>query len=290
LARVSLVFFDGITLDIVNNEVLVSLAVYTEEKINLFVDMILDAPFITFHQSPGLPELTFDFEQYYSSEVLHNFDVQIAALTSHVSPGDILHVRDSSGRLLRAGSNGYRISIDWQWQIRIGFVTAAHISNGPLGRPLRIGDRIYNSAGNHIGTIRYVNLHTADVAFFELINATSDRRVHFGTLGAREASNGTGNRVFLDAMHGTGRPGDIKAPWSGNTASGNWVSGLRASYQSQGGDSGGIVYSWTNATNNGVNGIHALGWPAGTWGDGGNAVFTTVSTHRSFLANGFNLH
>jgi len=44
---------DGITLDVINNKVLVSLAEYTKYAIELFRNVIHDAPYIVFHQSPG---------------------------------------------------------------------------------------------------------------------------------------------------------------------------------------------------------------------------------------------
>lgn len=269
---------DGISLDVVNNEILVSLAVYTEEKIALFVDMILDAPFVSFHQSPGLPEFNFDFEPDYFSEILYSIDEQIIPTITHtVRPGDALRVRNASGILVNSGSVGYIARMDWQWQNRLGFVTAAHLS--VQGRLIRAGDRFYNSSGTEIGIVREAQRHTADVAFVEITNALGSQSVFFGGLSRNEASNVRGNRVFLDARHGSARAGIIGDPWQGSTGTG-WTGGYIVSITTQGGDSGGIVYTWRSAFDNGINGILAAGW------DGGDSVFTSVRTHRNSLGGG----
>ncbi|MCL1882454.1 MAG: S1 family peptidase [Defluviitaleaceae bacterium] len=267
---------DGVMLDIVNNEVLVSLAVYTEEKIDLFVDMVFDAPFLRFHPSPGLPEATFEYD--YSTEIPHYpYEQVTAAMTHTVRPGDSLFLRNQFGNLLHVGSVGYMARMDWQWQSRMGFVTAAHIG---LSGTLRTGDHLYNSSGMVIGIVREVRHHTVDVAFVEITNALGSQSVAFGGLGRNDASNIVGNRVFLDGASGRGRQGTIMTAWGGWTSSGNWVDGFMVSTTTQRNDSGGLVYSWTSAVNNGMNGILVAGW------EGRESVFTTVSMHRSFLGGG----
>jgi len=280
---------DGISLDVINNQLLISLAVYTEEKIMLFREMVHDAPYLAFHLSPGIASYSYNqhlynsaYETYADWYVLDEGVVELDNVRSisPVRPGNTLFVRGNTG-LREAGSVGYRATAVINGREQVGFVTAAHLGLDPnlFGRILRVGDRFYNSAGQHIGTVQLTQRHALDLAFFTLApGITSNTATHMGNVLPRTIPPTTGSIVFLDGLHGRGRDGTIRTSWQGNTGSG-WTFGFRTTYFSDHGDSGGIVYSWTNVSNNGVAGIHAAGWGYGHWADRGNALFTTVGDH-----------
>ena len=285
---------DGISLDVIRNQVLISLAVYNEDKIYLFRSMVLDAPYLVFHQSPGLPTTgiitddTIVVDEVYAE--LYELYEPVFELyepmnsTINVRPGDRLYFRNPRGELVGCGSFGYRAVIDLYAQgvPIIGLMTASHLGANAFGRFIRPGDRVYNSAGSHVGSVVITHRDTIDAAFIAMapgVNATNV--VWHGAVLGRVAHAPIGSIVILDARHGRNRQGVVRGNWSGNTAIG-WMSGVRASYASQDGDSGGIVYAWTSATNNGVVGITVVAWGSPGWADGGNSLFTLANVH-SFL-------
>jgi len=153
-----------------------------------------------------------------------------------------------------------------------------------LGRLIRAGDRVYNASGQHVGTVQIAHRDTIDAAFVTLAPGVLGSNITArGAVLGRVATTPIGGPVILDARHGRNRAGTVIANWSGNTGTG-WTSGARASYTRQGGDSGGIVYTWVNASDNGVVGIHVAGWD-NAFIDGGNALFTRANMHSSFIGH-----
>ena len=294
---------DGIWLNVIGNQVVVTLAEYTEEQVNRFREMVLDSPILGFMQSPGRPTSYIDYEYSYLEDLYYNGialteDLAIESLNiTRVYPGDILYLRRPNGTLARGGSIGYRVRINIGGRgEQVGFTTAAHIGQGvdSLGRLIRNGDRVYNRNGTHIGTVQITHRDTADVAVITMApNIQATNITLSGSVLPRQAPSTVGVRVIATGMSGLRRVGYIRGSWAGNTGSG-WTNGMRASYTSQRGDSGGMVYSWTSATNNGVNGIHVTGWREdenfSQWADGGNALFTVVNIHFPRIGNSVRLY
>ena len=278
---------DGISFDIKSNNILVSLAIYCDDKILLFKETVLDASFLMFHKSPGLPSIGIG-EEYanISKHIVESSEICINAFpTPFIRTGDALMLRDAFGNLRWSGSVGYRavININGRGQ-EMGFVTAAHLGPIVLNRRIRAGDRIYNEHGQHVGTVQLTHLDTIDAAFFTLApNAAGSNITARGSLMGRIEHVPIGGPVIFDGSAiGRGRLGAIRANWSGNLRDGPWVSGVRATYFTDPGDSGGVVYSWTNVSDNGVVGIHVASWwrlAEQRWPDDGNSVFTRASDH-----------
>jgi hypothetical protein len=269
----------GITLDVINNRVVVCLAVFSDYEIELFRRLIIDAPYIVFQQSFGLPSTdAVECDIMVEDNDLPDFENTSDAVTQStptVRPGDPLYLRNSQGTLVTSGSVGYRAT----WSGMAGYTTAAHLTIN--GRFIRNGDGVFNRNGQQIGTIRSTQLDTADAAFFQTIpGITNSNLVARGTLTAATLSVSAGTPVILDARNGRDRTGFVRAEWSGSTSSG-WISAVRATYARHGGDSGGIVYAWNSSTVNGAVGVHVAGWASGTWVDGGNALLTRVGVHAS---------
>jgi len=188
--------------------------------------------------------------------------------------------------LIKVGSFGYRAVVDFGRGEQMGFVTAAHLGFGMFGRSFQVGDRVYNGAGQHVGTVQLAQLRYIDAAFVLLAaGVTGSNMTARGAVLGRVENTPIGGLVFLDGGRtGRGLAGIIRANWSGYV--GNfWVSGARASYPSDQGDSGGIVYTWVNPSNNGVVGITVGAWLNGFWADGGNSIFTRAGNHSTFLGN-----
>lgn len=278
---------DGITLDVVNNRILVSLAVYTDDKISLFREYVIDAPYLVFHQSPG--RLSTGLEQsyllckYYGHNLYYEFDEQLfmPSNITTVRVGDGIYLRDSADFLRMSGSVGYRITISGA----NGFVTAAHLPDPRTQRPIAPGAWIYDRNGTHIGRVHSTRLSDIDTAIVTLMpGVTMTNHTGRGTITGRTIGSIVGRTVILDARNGRNREGVIQASFSGFATSSTgtlWINnGRRATYSSWGGDSGGIVYSWQE---NGVNGMHVGGWTAGTWPDGGNALFIPADNIDFFL-------
>ena len=278
---------DGISLDVINNQVIVLLASYTEDNINLFRNTVLDTPYIVFKESvvefernfvsyelPETYEDSFDYVDYATQQLI------TPSSTIVVNPGDTIRLRcQILNIVVNAGSIGYRATYLNQL---VGFTTAAHISFGTHNRELRINDRVYNDRNQHIGTIRRSNLSTVDMAFFSVEpNVVAGNSVAFGRLlNNAPAWHTVGATVFIDSTrHGRGRMGVVRAPFSGELG-GIWTSGMRARYNAFNGDSGAVIYNWEHPQYNGAVGIHIGGWGAGAWADGGNSLFSTVTDHQ----------
>jgi len=89
---------DGISFDVKSNLIMVSLAVYSDNKISLFSELVFDAPFLIFHQSPGLPLHDFDLELIDYVDIDKCIDGTMAPLsTLGVRTGDGLYLRNASG-------------------------------------------------------------------------------------------------------------------------------------------------------------------------------------------------
>jgi len=279
---------DGISFDIKSNLILVSLAIYNEDKISLFMEMVFDAPFLVFHKSPGIPTHGCELASLLSHESVSKYlDDVIAPLSSvTVRPGDPVFLRNASGTIVRSGSFGYRAVINIAGRgEQLGFVTSAHLGNNALGRMIRTGDRIYNINGHHVGTVQIAHRDSIDAAFVVLAPGVAGSNLTGrGAVLGRILPAPIGAPVILDGQHGRNRPGTVIANWSGNTGTG-WTSGARASYTRHDGDSGGIVYSWVSASDNGVVGIHAAGWGTDGFADGGNALFTRANMHRTLIGH-----
>jgi len=274
---------NGITFDVKSNLLLVSLVIYNDHKVSMFTEMVIDAPFIVFHESPGIPTQHSAPEYMVAHEGIEDAIMPLSSPT--VRPGDGIYLRNAHGTLISSGSFGYRAVVDFGRGEQMGFVTAAHLGPNAFGRFFQVGDRIYNRDGQHVGTVQLTRLDSIDAAFVSLAAGVTGSNITVrGAVLGRIENTPIGGPVILDGRYGRGRTGTIIANWSGNTAAG-WVSGARASYTRHNGDSGGIVYTWVNASNNGVVGIHVEGWGIGTWADGGNAIFTRANSHRTFLGN-----
>jgi hypothetical protein len=291
----------GIGFDVKINNILVSLAEYNEYMIALFNEQVMDAPVIDFHHSPVMFswDLGVDYESVnYSDTPFFPVEPASAAIESFsnitVRIGDILFMRNAHNQLIRSGSIGYRAvsSISGQNE-QMGFITAAHLGVATIGRPLRVGDRFYRSDGQLIGFVQLVRLDTVDAAFIAFApGVAGNNSTVRGALLGRIENTPIGGTIILDAQHGRGRVGVVRANWSGIISFGEptniefWVNGARATYQSQSGDSGGVLYCWLSPSSNGVVGIAVGEWESRPWADGGNSIFTRASDHRHFLGSG----
>jgi len=268
---------DGVSLSVINNQISIHLAVYTQEKVDYFRSMVFCAPFVMFYQSYGRPEpYAEQICQLGEHEAFNHHYVsaeQDALSYVHIRAGSPLYRRNANGTFTRIGSSGYRALLNQQ---QVGFVTAAHVTS-------YIGQQIFDEQRRHIGTVRVVASFMADAAFVSVEPGVGVSNI-VGPLGQmreiapRHASNMAGRRIYADgATSGRSRPGVIIESWQGSFA-GVFIRGLRANYASASTDSGGIIYTWVNAWDNGINGTHVGRWFY-VWPDGGNALFTNTGEH-----------
>lgn len=303
----------GVGFCVISNHVIVYLEEYGSLQIDGFEANVMASPMIVFEQSPGpividLPNygdsLGFGFGFDSETELLgeppevdrwEDFgpdSIPGPGVPVTLRPGDAVWIRNSGGGLTWGGSIGYRVTFVENGAPQVGYTTAAHLTLTGLGRPLQNGDRLYNSNGVHIGVVSLATLPGIDVAFFRRTpNAEATNLTGMGLVRPTIIHTITGMTVVMDGMV-TGRAvfGVVGQEHQGNIGSAPhsfFVSGFRATYRSALGDSGGIVYHWTSASNNGVVGINVGGWfnldPV-------VSLFTTVTDHRRSFGNVINLH
>ena len=258
----------GFWLSVRNNQVIVDLLDYADKNNELFKNMALYFPFIVFRQSAGLYEMP-EMPEEYSKVIVESPYQSIEGFsTTVVWAGDRIFLRNASNNLVLSGTVGYRAFLGGNPR-RYGFITAGHLGINTLGRPLQINQRLYNSSGGYIGSVRAVRLANVDAAFIEMPSGSV-----FAGQPHSAAPNIEGNPVMMDrGASGNLRRGVITYRGSANLSLG-LVNGFGTSLTSTGGDSGSKVFTTSSL----VNGIHVAGRPGGTF-------FTSVDDHRSFLGS-----
>ena len=172
----------------------------------------------------------------------------IQALNSiWVSSGDLIQIR-RGGSHLSNGSIGYSASLG---SLR-GFITTAHFAGG-----LRVGDTVHNASGQLIGRVSngsHVRLTTIDAAFITLqpnvIMVSQSGGIGGSIMPGNQTTVRLGMPVASWGASSGHRFGEVTRPVTSTTlpTAGFLPNVVEASYRRQGGDSGGIVYTWTQDT------------------------------------------
>jgi len=236
------------SLDVIGNRIIVALAEYSERHIDHFKNTIINSPLIEFTLSYGLACTDMPLSEsnisyimppytapYYEEPPYITSYEQFTPSNVRIRTGDIIRIYSNSRRI-GWGSAGYRVR-----RIsdnRVGLITAFHLANG-----LNNGDEIRNGSNQRIGTARNSSIWGDDATFIELNNnVTVDTLAQFVP---RLGSNVVGNRVTSRGAASGVRSGTILSAWRGHLTNGLFVEGFQASYRTAGGDSGGVVYSFT---------------------------------------------
>lgn len=205
------------------NSVFVSLKEFTPEKMTLFKSKVIDSPIITFEQAHG----------------------QIVAEATTIVPGGYVSLTSSG----LGGSAGYRAKMG----AVVGIVASGHVLsalNAPVYRNTTL-----------IGTVKKVQLNGSVDAAFVALNAGFEGSNSIGTTSISTSIEviGEGGSVSLreyytqddGIVYNTGVACNVKIQSTGETV--RISNCTRCKYNSQGGDSGGLIYS-TNRKN--TVGIH----------------------------------
>lgn len=282
----------GIWLDVIGNQVYITLDDYSDEHVANIGNMVEDSHILAFMHVPRIrtgdeyishsPPIEYSHAKDISLE-----DYAISPFTPGViRPGDCIYLRHptNSNAFTRVGTVGYRAQADVPGAgNQHGFVTAAHIGWNVFGRYLRAGDNLYDSSRRLVGTVTASQRSSIDAAFVrQAPGALVTDVVHYGRImPQRYRSTALGTVVITDTTRNgrTGRAGVIRGHWFGEDAHGFQVSGVRATFAVQPGDSGAIVYTWHRSGDNGVQGIVIASWPTSSWPDGGNALYSLALNH-----------
>jgi hypothetical protein len=275
--------------DVIGNRVVIEFADYSEAAVDLFRATIFDSPVLVFAESIGsfeIPAPTYDeysfdlYSEFYFDEDYEMDGYDVYGEYESISPASIVTVWAGDPiRVIRNGtvitgglgvSAGYRATIG----TRHGFITTAHQSNSPSGS-IQAGDFILNSANQRIGRVVNsfdVRLSGIDAAFIQL-----ESGVTFDTWLPNAPIINTSNTPPIFVGQVVSSIGQASGHRSGFVISTHYSTSLgthtvtntvRASYISQPGDSGGIVYTWGNTI--GILGIHV----GGLYEFGVNSIFS----------------
>lgn len=230
-------------IDVIGNRVVVELADYTLENIRGFKSYFINESAIVFAEFSGEMNLNFDVYTFHSYETKNAFEAIF-------EPLNIIWVRAGEQIVLSNGSSG---SVGYS-ATRLGgrgFVTAGHL--GPGTTSLTDGVVVRNAFGQRIGVVRGVHLSLVDAAF-----VLFDANVRFaGHCHITQMPFAPGNQhqphltfpgIFVASIgfvthHRTGVI--LQSATSINLPTAGFLPNVvRASYVSNNGDSGGIVYAF----------------------------------------------
>lgn len=248
------------SLDVINNQVLVSLIDYNPEEVARFQQEILDSPVIVFEQTSLA-------DHEYSSEAFEQqwiFPVNVPNPPTSPRPA-------SAGTAIRTGDRifSYRTGVGYLGGLsagyralgpngEMGFVTAAHVPGGA-----QIGDIITNYNGTRLGVVQRAQLPGIDAAFVVLdpgVSITS--RTNLAAGGNYNGVVGQRVRTY-GATSGAPRVGTILTSHMSAIMSGGGnglvviTDAIRATGLGLAGDSGAVVYTIDAAGHvTGTAGIH----------------------------------
>jgi len=257
---------DGWTLDVINNQIVVHLVEYSEYKIRLFAETIIDSELIVFEPSSGRPQFlpSESFSTYPKPFVLPSqlplgfLEVdasEVPYLIPHLIPPQEETFSTRSAPRIRAGQRIY-VQRPGSWNMfrgSAGYRARAFGVNGfmtayRLGGGLRSGDVVsivgFDGRLQRIGQVHDTRRDFHDAAFVEL-----DNGVVFGPVAQpRWETQLVGRWVISEGGASAIRLGQITGAWNGwigPVSSGHiFVAAYRANYFSADEDSGGIVYGW----------------------------------------------